>query len=123
MSETYRIQILGKPHLMNQLARSHWRQNADSTRLYRQLAKIETLNAKIPPLKECYIAVRHHVKKASKGRPPDPLACAPSVKAIIDGIVDAKVLKDDSGKYIRGIEFLPIVEGDRDALEIIITEA
>jgi crossover junction endodeoxyribonuclease RusA len=54
-----------------------------------------------------------------RGRLQDVAACLPSVKAAIDGIVDAGILPDDSGEYVRMVTFLPCLRGD-DQLTIII---
>jgi crossover junction endodeoxyribonuclease RusA len=54
-----------------------------------------------------------------RGRLQDTAACNPSVKAAIDGLVDAGVIPDDTGNYVREITFLPCLRGD-DALTIII---
>jgi hypothetical protein len=54
-----------------------------------------------------------------RGRLQDTAACNPSVKAAIDGLVDAGVVPDDTGQHVREITFLPCVRGD-DALTIII---
>jgi hypothetical protein len=36
----------------------------------------------------------------------DAAAIAPTVKAILDGVVDAGLLPDDSGEYVRGEHYL-----------------
>jgi len=54
-----------------------------------------------------------------RGRLQDTAACNPSVKAAIDGLVDAGIVPDDTGHYVREITFLPCVRGD-DALTLII---
>jgi hypothetical protein len=41
------------------------------------------------------------------------------VKAAIDGLVDAGIVPDDSGEYVRMITFMPAVRGD-DQLTLII---
>jgi crossover junction endodeoxyribonuclease RusA len=50
----------------------------------------------------------------------DTAACNPSVKAAIDGLVDAGIVPDDTGDYVRQITFLPCRRGD-DQLVLIIT--
>jgi len=40
-----------------------------------------------------------------KGRLQDTAACNPAVKAVIDGLVDAKLFADDSGVYVKSICF------------------
>jgi len=54
-----------------------------------------------------------------RGRLQDTAACNPSVKAAIDGLVDAGIIPDDSGEFVRDITFLPCQRGD-DALTLII---
>ena len=54
-----------------------------------------------------------------RGKLQDTAACNPSVKAAIDGLVDAGVVPDDTGDYVRMITFLPCKRGD-DQLTIII---
>lgn len=54
-----------------------------------------------------------------RGRLQDTAACNPSVKAAIDGLVDAGIVPDDTGDYVREITFLPCMRGE-DALTIII---
>lgn len=54
-----------------------------------------------------------------RGRLQDTAACNPSVKAAIDGLVDAGIVPDDTGNFVRQITFLPCVRGD-DSLTIII---
>jgi crossover junction endodeoxyribonuclease RusA len=58
----------------------------------------------------------------SRGPLQDTAACNPAVKAAIDGLVDAGVLPDDDGRYVREITFLPARKGNRDALVLTITE-
>jgi crossover junction endodeoxyribonuclease RusA len=40
------------------------------------------------------------------GRLQDVAACNPAVKAAIDGLVDAKVIPDDSPEFLRSVNFL-----------------
>lgn len=54
-----------------------------------------------------------------RGRLQDTAACNPSVKAAIDGLVDARIVPDDTGEFVREIRFLPCRRGD-DALTLII---
>ena len=60
----------------------------------RNLPKAQWLSVIVEPFQE-------------KGRLQDVGACNPSVKAVIDGIVDAKVIPDDSADYVKEIRFLP----------------
>lgn len=77
---------------------------ADSTRTWRELGCVYALRDKIPKAEWLSVVVIPH---QMKGRLQDVAACNPSVKAVIDGVVDAGVIPDDSGKYVREIRFLP----------------
>lgn len=55
----------------------------------------------------------------ARGRLADTAACNPSVKAAIDGLVDAGIVPDDTGEYVRKITFLPVQRG-ADQLTLII---
>ena len=50
-------------------------------------------------------------------------ACFPSVKAAIDGFVDAKILPDDSPDYVKSLTFLPAEIGEVDGLRLQLVEA
>lgn len=56
------------------------------------------------------------------GRLQDVGACHPSVKAAIDGIVDAGILPDDSSQYLRSLIYLPPVN-DKNSLVLYIRGA
>lgn len=69
------------------------------------------------------ITVRARQKRGPLG---DPATYTPVAKAIIDGCVDAGLLKDDSPKYVTSIEMLaPILaeKGQQPGMYIAIREA
>lgn len=76
------------------------------------LAKME----KIPEMRWVSVTVQPYQKG---GRLQDVGACNPAVKAAIDGLVDAKVLPDDSPEFVKSLLFLP-PKKDKDALVIYI---
>ena len=51
----------------------------------------------------------------------DVAGCAPAAKAAVDGLVDAGVLLDDSGKFFRAVTFLPVEVGEIDGLRLDVT--
>lgn len=71
---------------------------------------------KIPVMKWINVTAQPFQKM---GRLQDTAACNPSVKAAIDGLVDAGVIPDDSGEFVRMITFMPCMRGD-DQLTLII---
>ena len=58
------------------------------------------------------------------GRLPDPDACAPSLKGVLDGIVDAGVIPDDTGEWVKAITYLPAVKakGATPALHVLLED-
>ena len=48
----------------------------------------------------------------------DPGACFPSVKAAIDGLVDAGVLEDDSPKYVKSLLFTAPQRGSQNLIRL-----
>lgn len=71
---------------------------------------------RVPSMKWINVTVQPFQKR---GRLQDTAACNPAAKAAIDGLVDAGVVPDDTGEYVRQITFLPCVRGD-DQLTLII---
>jgi hypothetical protein len=55
--------------------------------------------------------------------PQDVAACAPHVKAAIDGIVDAGIIEDDDATHLHSITFRPPCICGEDGLRLVITEA
>jgi len=71
---------------------------------------------KVPKMKWINVTAQPFQKM---GRLQDTAACNPSVKAAIDGLVDAGIIPDDSGEFVRMIIFMPVIRGD-DQLTLII---
>ena len=53
---------------------------------------------------------------------PDCGACYPTVKAAIDGIVDAGVIADDNPDHLLSITFYPVDIAGRNGLRLIVKE-
>lgn len=78
-----------------------------------------SLEAKVPKgLDHISVVAIHHFK----ANEPDPGACMPAVKAAIDGVVKAKVVPDDQGRFVSPIIFTAPIRGPEDGLELIIFE-
>lgn len=65
------------------------------------------------------IIVEHEVK----GRWQDPVSCAECYKAALDGLVDGKMIVDDSPEYVRSVTFMMPVKTGRDALTLRVRSA
>lgn len=89
---------------------------AESTKEWRETFTWLARKEKIPAMKWINVTAQPFQKM---GRLQDTAACNPSVKAAIDGLVDAGVIPDDSGEYVRMIIFMPPLRGaDRLTLMI-----
>tara|TARA_R110000737_G_scaffold230534_1_gene244031 strand:+ start:49 stop:447 length:399 start_codon:yes stop_codon:yes gene_type:complete len=109
-----------RPWTMNSERTWHWTKRATRTKSTREkffyIAKME----KVPKLK--YVSIDVVPLIASKQGPnADPAACYPAAKAAIDGIVDAEVIPDDSGKYLQKITFWSPIAHKHDGLRLVIT--
>lgn len=51
---------------------------------------------------------------------PDVAACYPTVKAAIDGLVDARVIPDDTDQYLTAVTFHPVKVTGKDGLHLTI---
>jgi hypothetical protein len=102
MFKTWTLTLEQRPWTTNsERAGNRW-QRADNVKTWRNAFCILARNQKIPTLKQCDIIVEVYQKG---GRLQDVAACNPAVKAAIDGLVDAKVMPDDSPAYLQSITF------------------
>ena len=109
-----------RPWTMNSERSWHWSKRAMRTKSTREkffyLAKIE----KVPQLEYVQIDVIPLYKGG--GVKADTGSHFPSAKAAIDGIVDAGVIPDDSGKYIQKLVFWSPIDSAHDGLRLVITD-
>lgn len=91
---------------------------AELTRTWRAVYGSLCQQQKIPPLEWATIVVSQH---CTNRRLPDIGACMPAVKAAIDGLVDADVLPDDTGRWIHLLSFQPPQAVGYDALVLQVT--
>ena len=99
------VDILAPTFTLNSAMRQTWCRNADLTKRYREYAArrwAEALAGKrlVSPVR--VVAQRVLVR----GRPVEDIgACAPAVKASIDGLVDAGGLPDDRPEYVAELVY------------------
>lgn len=112
----YILSLQQRPVTTNaERAGNRWKR-AEDTKQWRQAFAWLARKEHVPAMRWVNITAQPSQRR---GRLQDTAACNPSVKAAIDGLVDAGVVPDDSGEYVRQITFLPCVRGD-DRLTIII---
>lgn len=83
--------------------RPHWAEKARRTKAVRQLAFVAARNAHIPTLGTTHVAAFIGYPRNGKA---DPGNAAPTVKAAIDGMVDAGIWLDDDSTYVIGPTYL-----------------
>jgi hypothetical protein len=85
----------------------HWSDRAELVGAVRWAAKIAALEAKVPHLDRVEILAQPLQSK--RGPAADTGAYASPVKAAIDGLRDARVLDDDTYRFVSSIEHLPSI--------------
>ena len=110
-----------RPLTTNKVMGLHRQQWATITRAERKVWWALAKQAKVPALGRAAItATPLHKDRRS---PQDVAACAPAVKAGIDGLVDAGVLPDDGPEHLVRITFLPPDVCGRDGLRLLVEQA
>jgi crossover junction endodeoxyribonuclease RusA len=115
----YRLEFNQRPWTTNAERKGNRWERAELVKVWRSAFQILAKSERIPPMTWMSVTVEPHQKG---GRLQDVGACHPSVKAAIDGIVDAGVLPDDSSQYLRSLIYLPPVN-DKNSLVLYIRGA
>jgi len=102
--EFYELRFNLKPITTNAERAGNRFVRADFTKHWRQLGFL--VARQLPKAQWLIVIAEPHQEK---GRLQDVGACNPSVKAVVDGIVDAKIIPDDSADYVKEVRFLPPV--------------
>lgn len=97
-ARTFTVQLPAGMELLNANRRIHWRRRAEITKAIREAAYLLACGS-VPRLQRAQITVEY--------RPPDRRRrdvhnLYPSAKAAVDGLVDARILPDDSDRYLIG---------------------
>lgn len=121
LNRSFTLRATGhRPLTTNRVATMHRQAWATHTRETRGVWHLLALEAKVPHLEAAAItAVPLHADRRS---PQDVAACSPSVKAAVDGLVDAGVLDDDTADHLHSITFLQPRICGVDGLELVIDE-
>lgn len=105
---------------LNSNQRLHWATKARRTRLIRDTAAWVATSLREAPMERAEITAVIHPKTAARF---DPHNLQPTVKAAIDGIVDAGLLPDDDAKRVVSVAF---VAGEKTAtgprVDLVVTE-
>lgn len=98
-SPVYKIEFPVGTKLLNANVRLHWAKERPIKKNLRETACWLARAAKIPPMERARMV---GVFEPPDKRKRDAANWAPSWKAVVDGVVDAKVLPDDNSKYLEG---------------------
>jgi hypothetical protein len=117
---TYTLVHYDRPWTLNvERQGGHWSARSKLVSAWRSTFAMLAKAEKLPPME----AVRIEALQTIKGRKnrPDTAACIGAVKAAIDGLVDARVLVDDTPDIVKYLGFYAPVSGDRDSLTLYVT--
>lgn len=119
---TLTLDQCGRPLTQNQAHRMHYRDVARVRRRWHDTAAWLARRRRIPALPA--ITVAAYGRYGTRRSLPDPDALAPTLKAVIDGIVAAGVIPDDTSTHVRSVTYLPpvVASGQADGLVVTITE-
>lgn len=84
---------------LNANDRGHWSRHSRLTRIWRTHTNAAARQARIPRLEKAHITATIHKTRAGRW---DPANLYPTVKACVDGLVDARVLPDDDAEHLTG---------------------
>ena len=95
---------INRANLLTANQRLHWRQKAQRTRTLRDITYVVARPALMPfaDRMRCIVSVAY-----PDARRRDVHNLMPTVKACVDGLVDAGWLTDDSDRYLQGPDLRP----------------
>jgi len=106
---TWTLTYHARPMALNGERASNRFRRAEAVKEWRDAYRLLALGDKIPPLQWIHVEARPQYRTARSL--PDTAACVGSVKAAIDGLVDAGVLPDDGPELVRRVTFeAPVVD-------------
>lgn len=126
MSETYsprswQVEHDERPLPANAYRVLHWRKRAAYDKAWRNAFGWRARQARVPKLAAAIVTV---VQTCREGTTlPDVAACAETVKAAVDGLVDVGVIPNDDPKHLLAITFVAPSHADKDRLVLIVEEA
>jgi crossover junction endodeoxyribonuclease RusA len=119
-ARTWTLTHRARPWTTNAERRGSRFERAANVRLWREAVWGLALEAKVGRHQRVRLTVALRLRGK---RSMDIDACAPSLKAAIDGLVDARVIPDDGQGHIEAITILePVLGAERDEFTITIEE-
>lgn len=112
------LTVRDRPRSLNAERTAHWTLHSVQTANERRAWFVEARNAKVPPLAAVTITAQPNYAEGQQ----DTGNCYPTIKAAIDGLVDAGIIADDTGEYVHSITMLAPGSTKIDALTLLIKE-
>jgi hypothetical protein len=112
------IRFDGRPALLNAERSGHWSVHRETTAALREETCLRARTAGLPVMDA--VAARSWPTYASARSWPDVAAWMPATKAVLDGLVDAGVLRDDTWRVVRRSTFEAPRIGDADQLVVVV---
>lgn len=106
-----------RPISLNQERNQHFRKRVEDTKWWREGFAWAAIEAGMPKLTAAEIVVQPVLENR---RWQDTAACFPSAKAAIDGLIDARVLEDDTPDIVPSITFKRPILGPQAGLRLTI---
>lgn len=103
---TQRLFVPGRPLLLNAERSMHLQRARAVTRTIRNVAAVLARSQRLESVDRVVVIAEPHVKDR---RRQDVGACFPTVKASIDGLVDAGILPADDDAHVLRLSFDPVV--------------
>lgn len=101
MTGTWTLTIPAPGPWLNVNRRQHGRSAASTVRLWRDAANVHARKEHVPSIRRAHITA---TLRFGDRRRRDCPNYYPTIKAAIDGLVDALVLRDDADKYVTGLD-------------------
>lgn len=121
----YTLHIPAPAEWLNSNDRGHWTRRDELTRTWRYAATVYAIKAlRRGDLVACrgQVEITATIHRATRRGRSDAPNRWPTVKACIDALVDAKVLIDDSDRYVLKTAFVPGEQVDGGRLTLTITD-
>ena len=113
----WRLTVPAGMELVSANQRLHWAVKARRVKTLRQWAAWETRRLEVPTIERVAISVWVH--PGARTRRLDASNYAPTVKALVDGVVDAGALPDDSGKHVIAETYKAGARWPRTTVEVL----
>jgi len=119
VTRQYELEHLARPLPMNAYDRLHHLERARYVREWRSTFAWLARAQRVPRMNAVIITV---VQTCRRPPLPDVAASYPTAKAAIDGLVDARVIPNDTPEHVKAITFIAPERADADRFLLLVEE-